>query len=204
MQETQPSAVGDDCAGKFRAVRDRVAACLRWAVFSRWCDQGEVREGVQVLVKDAARQAANEVRSKYWDGAFPVDPVAIARSLNLDVKFTSMLPGISGAIVVRPGSAQVLIEDSDAYGRKMFMCAHEVGHFLERQAQDDQSYSFVEKRGGEYDLHEFYADEFAGALLMPDAEFRRQERLLGSDYLMASYFGVSPSAVQKRRERLAR
>ncbi|OIH99750.1 MULTISPECIES: ImmA/IrrE family metallo-endopeptidase [unclassified Curtobacterium] len=157
-----------------------------------------------MLVKDAARDAAERIRAEHWNGTFPVDPVAIARSMELDVKFTSMLPGISGAIVVRPGSAQVLIEDTDAYGRKMFTCAHEVGHFVERRAQDDRSYSFVEKRGGEYDLHEFYADEFAGALLMPASEFRKQERKLGSDYLLASYFGVSPTAVQKRRERLAR
>jgi Zn-dependent peptidase ImmA (M78 family) len=157
-----------------------------------------------MLVRDAARQAAERVRAEHWDGTFPVDPVSIARALDLEVKFTSMLPGISGAIVVRPDTAQVLIEDTEAYGRKMFTCAHEVGHYLERQAQNDRSYSFVEKRGGEYDLHEFYADEFAGALLMPAAEFQKQERLLGSDFLMASYFGVSPSAVQKRRERLAR
>lgn len=157
-----------------------------------------------MLVKDAARSAAARVLSEHWDGSFPVDPVSVARSLDLDVRFTSMLPGISGAIVVRPGTAEILIEDAETYGRKMFTCAHEVGHFLERKAQNDQSYAFVEKRGGEYDLREFYADEFAGSLLMPADEFRKQDRLLGSDYLLASYFGVSPSAVEKRRERLAK
>jgi len=155
-----------------------------------------------MLVKDAAAIAAKEFLNEYWDGSFPVDPVSIARSLGIDVQITSLLPGISGAIVSQEGSASILIEEADTYGRQMFTCAHEIGHFQERKAQNDLDYSFVERRTSKYDLHELYADVFAANLLMPEDEFRAQWARTGSEYLVAGFFGVSPSAALARKERL--
>jgi Zn-dependent peptidase ImmA (M78 family) len=70
---------------------------------------------------------------------------------------------------------------------------------------DDNDFSFVEKREpGQYDLHEFYADEFAGALLMPEQPFMKMLDENVSLIEIAARFGVSLDAARKRRERLRR
>jgi len=157
-----------------------------------------------MLVRDAARQAAEETLRTYWDGTYPVDPFEIARRMGLTVKVTALRPDISGAIVAEGrDDVTILVDPGDNYGRMAFTCAHELGHFKEREAKDDPEYSFVELRsGGRYDLHEFYADEFAGNLLMPEEPFRREIRMHGSDRLTAATFAVTPAAVRKRRQRL--
>ncbi|MFE9232068.1 ImmA/IrrE family metallo-endopeptidase [Cellulosimicrobium funkei] len=156
-----------------------------------------------MLVKDAARQDATKVLDRYWDGRFPVDPFRLAKGMGIDVRVTSLRPDLSGAIVAENGRVTILVDETDNYGRQAFTCAHELGHFHERKRKGDEDFSFEEYRiPGKYDLHEFYADEFAANLLMPEREFRREIRRHGSDYLAAATFGVSPAAVRKRRERL--
>lgn len=85
-----------------------------------------------------------------------------------------------------------------------FTLAHELGHYVERvDVSDDNDFSFVEKREpGQYDLHEFYADEFAGALLMPEQPFMTMLDEGKSLIEIAARFGVSLDAARKRRERL--
>lgn len=155
-----------------------------------------------MLVKVAARLAAAQVLKDYWDGTFPVNPVEIAESKNIDVEFESLRPGVSGAIVATPFATTILIDRDENYGRQMFTCAHELGHYEERMANDDEEFSFVEQRSKKYDLHEFYADEFAGNLLMPEADFRKQVSEGCSEYMMAARYGVTPAAISKRKERL--
>ncbi|MDD0856707.1 ImmA/IrrE family metallo-endopeptidase [Arthrobacter alpinus] len=157
----------------------------------------------EMLVKDAARIAAARTLKDYWDGSLPVDPVAIAESMGISVEFSRLKPGISGAIIVEDGDARILLDESENYGRQMFTCAHEIGHYVERMANGDHEYSFVERRTQKYDLHEFYADEFAGNLLMPASNFTSTWKKMKSDNLMAANFGVTPAAAKKRREKLA-
>ncbi|MHC9941634.1 ImmA/IrrE family metallo-endopeptidase [Corynebacterium diphtheriae] len=59
--------------------------------------------------------------------------------------------------------------------RQRFTLAHEIGHLVEREhLGKDVEYSFIDYRNnGKCDLHEFYADEFAGSLLMPAREFSK-------------------------------
>lgn len=156
-----------------------------------------------MLVKKAARLAAEKALEQKWDGVFPVDPISIAHAYGLDVRFANLRDGVSGAIIAEPGQKTVILVDkSDNWGRQMFTVAHEIGHFVERSQKEDEEYSFVEERSRKYDLHEFYADEFAGNLLMPEKEFKSVYKKTHSDYLTAAHFEVSPGAVAKRRERL--
>lgn len=155
-----------------------------------------------MLVKDAAALAAERVLSNCWDGSFPVDPVAIAEAHDVAVKFTPLIPGVSGAIIADGADVAIYVDNTENYGRQMFTTAHELGHFIERRQNGDTDYSFVERRTQNYDLHELYADEFAGNLLMPEADFREFWQISPSEYLAAARYGVSPSAVQKRKSRL--
>ena len=67
---------------------------------------------------------------------------------------------------------------------------------------DDDDYSFIDyRKSDDYNLHEFYADEFAGALLMPADELLRIVMDRG-EYVAAEHFGVSVPAVRKRCGRL--
>ena len=157
-----------------------------------------------MLVKDAARIDAAEVLREHGGPTYPIDPFAIAKRLWFKVEITSLRPEISGAIVAKgPEDVTILIEESDAVGRQTLTCAHELGHFFERKRNGDLDFSFEEWREpGHYDLHEFYADELAGNLLMPEKRFKEVVRQHGSDYLIAAEFGVSPAAVRKRRQKL--
>ena len=53
-------------------------------------------------------------------------------------------------------------------------------------------------------MHEFFADEFAMALLMPPEEFQALQQAGHSDYAIAKHFGVTVPKVKKWADRLAR
>jgi len=158
-----------------------------------------------MLIMDAARQAAEEILEKHWDGTFPVNPVDIANQLEIDVKSARFKDAAtSGAIIATDANdVAIYFAKDDPVVRQVFTIAHEIGHFSERRAADDVEFSFVEKRHpSHYDLHEFYADEFAGNLLMPTRDFCSLWRNGKKVRDLASYFGVSDVAVRKRLERL--
>ncbi|KFI55462.1 ImmA/IrrE family metallo-endopeptidase [Bifidobacterium callitrichos] len=100
--------------------------------------------------------------------------------------------------------ARSYVETSESETRRRFTLAHELGHYVERvDVSDDNDFSFVERREpSRYDLYEFYADEFAGALLMPEWQFLGMLDEGRSFIDIAARFGVSLDAARKRRERL--
>jgi Zn-dependent peptidase ImmA (M78 family) len=158
-----------------------------------------------MLVMQAARLAAEELLAEHWDGEYPVDPVDLARSLGIDVKSAQFKdPSTSGAIIAsNQNDVSIYFAEEDPFPRQIFTVAHELGHFHERQAAKDDEFSFVEKRHpSRYDLHEFYADEFAGNLLMPSEPFCALWDSGARVAELAEYFGVSAPAVRKRVERL--
>ena len=81
-----------------------------------------------------------------------------------------------------------------------------MGHLVDRlELANDDEYSFVDHRQpGNYDLHEFFADEFAGELLMPAEEMLKLREEKIPEAVVADTFGVSISAVRKRYQRLDR
>ena len=159
-----------------------------------------------MLVWKAARERATEVRESYGLST-PVDLQQLCEQLGISV-WVGDLKGASGLILKEPGKdADIYLERTDSYPRQRFTLAHELGHYFERLEASDDEYSFRdegtlrEERSNKYGLMEFYADEFAGELLMPEEEFLEiydNHGLIGA----ASYFRVSPSAVKKRKERL--
>ncbi len=165
-----------------------------------------------MLVKDAAKKAADEALSKHWDGELPVNPVEIAKSLGITVSFADLANDLSGAIVADQGKVDIYLSPAETLSRQIFTCAHELGHYFERRLAEDAEYSFSDSaavseatfdgRGGVWDLHEFYADEFAGNLLMPTSKFvelYKQDVGVGT---LSDIFAVSRAAVQARIKRL--
>lgn len=163
------------------------------------------------LVKDLARAAADQILDEHWDGTLPVNPVAIAHQLGIRV-WNAVLPEDESGRIVKEADtpADIYLNRDEPALRKTFTVAHELGHYVERKAQADDEYSFVDLRGGRpMDAHEWYAEHFAANLLMPVADFIRAyddavdadaRGTLDSDVTgyLSRRFGTSRTAVANR------
>ncbi|MGO9102118.1 MAG: ImmA/IrrE family metallo-endopeptidase [Mycobacterium sp.] len=152
------------------------------------------------LVVDAAREAAEQVLASYWHlGKFPVDVEVIAEKMGLRIERELLRDGVAGMIRVRPGTRPTIyVNAEDNSARQRFMIAHEIGHFVERSNQGQDNFAFIDGRDTEYDVHEFYADEFARNLLMPADEIARLRDEGYTNVQMAAPFGVSVPALNER------
>lgn len=160
-----------------------------------------------MLIWEAARQSAREIRRAHSIGTSGLRDLArVAEAFDATVFVAPLEPDVSGFVVKDEGkSARIYINHQDSPLRQRFTLAHELGHLVERlELAHDDEYSFIDYRGaGEYDLHEFFADEFAGELLMP-AEVMLELQNAGVPHVsVAAQLGVSVPAVRKRYQRLA-
>ncbi|WP_172193495.1 ImmA/IrrE family metallo-endopeptidase [Actinomyces faecalis] len=159
-----------------------------------------------MLVWQQARADAESVARGYdRDGVFPRDVKTIAEMIGLEVIIAPLTEDTSGLIIKRNkySNPQIYVDSTELEVRQRFTIAHEIGHYFERMNADDSEYSFVDRRGsGQYDLHEFYADEFAGTLLMPQEEIQRLREAGKTAVEMAAHFGVSVAAMNTRLKRI--
>lgn len=166
----------------------------------------QVRNTDKTLVFQAARQEAKQALEAFGSSlSFPVDLSVVSELMNASTRYDHQLGGISGMIVKEPGQpAQILLNAKDSSARQRFTWAHELGHLAERTTlAKDFDYSFIDLRQpGTYSIHEFYADEFAGALLMPAKKIDELQSNGTSIVEMAKFFGVSLSALNMRLHRL--
>ncbi|WP_141772836.1 ImmA/IrrE family metallo-endopeptidase [Mycobacterium malmoense] len=158
------------------------------------------------LVIDRAREDAEAIARDYSvSGFFPVDVEAVANKMGIRVEYTFLREGVSGMIRSRPPEVPVIYVDAtEVAARQRFTVAHELGHYVERTNQGQDDFAFIDERSTEYDLHEFYADEFAGNLLMPSGEIERLQRRGMTHVEMAAHFGVSAPALNTRLRRLSK
>lgn len=156
------------------------------------------------LVEDRAREDAEKFAERYSPfNKFPVDVIDIADQLGIKIEYTYLADDVSGMIRVRPGDVPVIfVDERDSRARQRFTIAHELGHYVERTGLGKEDFAFVDRRGQDYDLHEFYADEFAGNLLMPRDVLERVMAERKNRLGVATYFDVSPTALNKRLDRL--
>lgn len=156
------------------------------------------------LAFEVARREAENLLLETWDGALPVKLSPVSEHLGATKFETRLDRDLSGFVSKEAGdSPYIVLNSAHLPGRRRFTWAHELGHIVDRMvvAQDNE-YSFEDARGNHYDMHEFFADEFAGALLMPAEEFARMRRLGLTYGQMAQEFQVSVQGVMKRRDRL--
>lgn len=161
-----------------------------------------------MLVYEFARKRAAELRSGYKkDQALSMeDLIEIAELFEASVIFRGLSDSASGLVVQEKGAPPfIYINRNEPKTRQLFTLAHEIGHLVDRAESKDTDYSFIDYRTSQnYDLHEFFADEFAGALLMPAEKLRSLVGVEGEKGLIpaAQYFGVSIPAVERRLARL--
>lgn len=159
----------------------------------------------EMVYLTARRKAADLLRDN-WDGHLPVRLTEITENIGATKYEADLGEILSGVVSKEQGKKPIIVVHSGhSAARKRFTWAHELGHIVERAAiANDDDYSFSDGRGLKYDLHEFFADEFAGALLMPADEIDRMRRAGHTDGQMAVEFGVSVDALSKRMNRLAK
>jgi len=182
--------------------------CLGGWVCVAWygCgDTGGRRLGL--LVKEAAQKCAESSLETHWGDGFPVDPVRVASGMGITVHFGGLPADTSGFIRKKPNrETEIFISEADSPLRQRFTCAHEIGHYVDRtvlQVVPDENFGFVDKRDGTVnDVHEFFANEFAGNLLMPAVEVRARFEQGWDTIRLAGHFGVSTAAMTVRLRRL--
>ena len=116
--------------------------------------------------------------------AFPVDPLAIARDLDIDVVAKQARSGVSG-MLLRVGNSYGIVyaRHIDNPGFERFSIAHELAHyFLPGHIDAVLGDSDIHKSRagfGSDDRYELEADHFAAALLMPRQMFSAALRRTG-------------------------
>lgn len=155
------------------------------------------------------RRAALDVLEKHWaqdNGKvnFPVDPVAIAKSLGLKVLTAKLDDDVSGLLVKEPedASATIYLNATDHERRQRFTCAHEIGHLSRRDVGARERIGYVDSRDLESrsgkNPEEVWANRFAAELLMPAAAVRALWGQGESPTHLARVFGVSQNAIDVR------
>lgn len=152
-------------------------------------------------IRRRAREDAQEVLDRVWRPyVFPVDPVAVARSLGVSVISAQLDDDVWGMLVGGKNGADIYLDKDQPPARFRFSCAHEIGHYYLRAEQIAQGAAFIDARSDEDKgtADEVYANEFAGSLLMPAAALLAAvER--ETDFELMQHFGVSFDALKYRR-----
>jgi len=156
-------------------------------------------------IKVEATNAAQRILSEYWADSIPVDPARIARKMGMEVANAYLDPDVAGAVEKRAGKVpHIYLSASDHPNRQRFTCAHEVGHVVKHE--NDGDFEFVDYRDMTasmgIDEDERYANAFAAALLMPEAQVRRLRQLGMNEADMSVQLGVSEAAMVNRLKNL--
>lgn len=150
-----------------------------------------------MTIKAEARKEAHSTLQATWGReGYPVDPVAIARKLGIEVFNADLPEDVSGMLRKDVNEApQVFLDIDDPEVRRRFTCAHEIGHYVRHAAADDGQLAFVDYRGPRAargnDPEEIFANEFAAALLMPTDRVKQLFEHGFAALDMSQYFRVS-------------
>jgi hypothetical protein len=139
----------------------------------------------------------------------PVDPVAIARDLELEVLDDEELaPDVTSVLRKEPGSVapRILLNPIDGIDRRRFPCALALGHYSRCvELGFDEPWEFVVRRDSlvhsDGSDQEAYAAEFAAELLMPRIVMREMLDTQGIAAL-AYRFGVTGDVMRHRLGRV--
>lgn len=163
-----------------------------------------------MTVREAEQEATRFLESWWRDPdktqPLPVDPFALASSFGIEVRLRWLPPDESGHIEMPLFGAPVITLNSyDSPNRQRFTCAHEIGHYLRRQKQGHRG-RYTDYRdtlaGLGNDPEEIFANQFAGAMLMPAHLVARGYADGESVEELARKFGTSTQAMSLRLRNL--
>ncbi|MDR2974138.1 MAG: ImmA/IrrE family metallo-endopeptidase [Propionibacteriaceae bacterium] len=144
---------------------------------------------------------------------FPLDVVAVANRLGVDVKSIPMnqLHPVNNRIVgfitkeVGKDGATIFVDSDGAPERSRFTIAHELGHYVtwRRKVPADQWTQFTDfdlrsVEEGDIEPQQFCANTFAHKLLIPDYALATVLQQGPSVDTLAGLFGVSTDSIRRR------
>jgi Zn-dependent peptidase ImmA (M78 family) len=147
-----------------------------------------------------ALRKASEIRSKHKLNIYqPINIYDLCIEMNINVRFVEI--NMEGMYFSQKDATfpQILISNQRPFARRVYTCAHELGHHLFNHGSKIDSLNDGSGKLAVYDSDEFLVDTFAGALLMPVsgiiAEFtkRKWDIALASPeqfYVVSSAFGT--------------
>jgi Zn-dependent peptidase ImmA (M78 family) len=160
------------------------------------------------LAKPDPKAEASALLDTYWsDQPMPVDPVAIATLLGVQVLKGTLPENIAGVLMKRFGrDPRIVVQAGDSENRRRFTVAHELGHFVYRGATavaDEEQYEYIDERSllarAGTDPSEIFANQFAAELLMPESVVREAaRRVRNATAVLTGQFGVSQEAMSYR------
>lgn len=158
-------------------------------------------------IRQEARANAQRVLDTFWDGVLPIDPIRLARRLGADVYTAQLGDDVFGMVRGTPSETTIYLDIDQSPVRMRFTCAHELGHYVERMdrdVSDESEFAEIDRRSdrNQGNRIEIFANEFAGALLMPEDEFRRHAHHGKGNIELSKLFNVSLDAVKIRKMHL--
>jgi len=175
-------------------------AIIRSRVFGheaqRFGDDAPLIDSAEKLVAYAQRHHIRIV---------PLDLDAIASRLGVHIKKVRLEGDLSGRLYKSEDSGQWVLEVNESHhaNRQRYTIAHELGHFCLHKHLSQLFEDQVFFRGAESSKEEWQANDFAGAILMPESQFRRLVRSGVTDIeSLAEKFGVSSLALRIRAKNL--
>lgn len=153
------------------------------------------------IKKEAEKDAARVLRATFRLRA-PVEPVAIAHELNIQVLEAEYEQDTLGGLLMKPGEeSKIFLNQRDGVIRRRLTCAIELGHYV-RCSAATEDYGRVDRRSdqlrAEIAPELVYAEAFAASLLAPDLELRLLVELGIDELEMALRFQVPREVVQFR------
>jgi len=149
---------------------------------------------------------AKEVHRRYWDGTIPVNPIALAHGMGVQVYQSPSLPVIGEFYYDDDGNPVIIFQPSGYGKRDRFTVAHELGHFCLQHGQHghrfrDQTQNFNIHN---FDPKERAANRFAAELLMPEnvVLYAVRQSDMKTVEEMSNYFDVSGLAMRIRLQGL--
>lgn len=151
----------------------------------------------QLLYTTAIRKAS-ELRIKLGLDLFePINIYDVCSSLGIDVRFVDI--NMEGLYLNNSGATQILLSSLRPFPRRVFTCAHELGHHIFNHGLKVDIISDEYEVSSVKSSDEILVDAFAAALLMPvggiQAEFTKRNLSFQSArpidfYTISSIFGI--------------
>lgn len=156
--------------------------------------------------------------------SLPIDLMKIAEALGVRVHFQTFEDEVSGVLLIKGGEKHVMVNKAHHPNRQRFSIAHELGHLILHDTNDDRlfidthmrlyqrvgsstSKAYSESGSATTPQEEREANQFAAALLMPKPLLEKEanSRDLWDEFdvsTLAAHFAVSEQAMAIRLQQL--
>lgn len=145
------------------------------------------------------QEMAKDILLRYWDGSLPVNPVTIAKQLDLKVIYGGDDLELSGSFDDKTNT--IFVNEDDSLNKQRFTIAHEIGHAVLGHGSSPRTK--IRYNQTNFQFKEYEANLFAAELLMPIEAINymiKQTEISLKE--MAEVFSVSNQALEIRLKRL--